>query len=61
MKNDYSPGSGKQNICSWKCAPSALQISYIRNRHAIQAAVVLKTSRADTDTRRFSIENQMRL
>ena len=33
MKNDYSPGSGKQNICSWKCARDALQVLHKRNRH----------------------------
>ena len=59
MKNDYSPAPemGQDRPC--KCAPDTLQVSYKRNRHAIQAATALRTSRADTDTKRFSIENEM--
>lgn len=61
MKNDYSPAPemGQDRPC--KCAPGALQVSYKRNGHAIQAEAALRTNGADTDTRRFSIENQMRL
>ena len=59
MKNDYSPAPemGQDRPC--KCAPDTLQVSYNRNRHAIQAEAVLRISRANTNTRRFSIENQM--
>ena len=61
MKNDYSPAPemGQDRPC--KCAPDTLQVSYKRNGHAIQAEAALRISRANTDTRRSSIENQMRL
>ena len=50
MKNDYSPAPemGQDRPC--KCAPGALQVSYNRNRHAIQAETALRTRAANTDT-----------